>query len=1278
MPNIFSKSVCLPLRSGRTLFLCLLLFVFFLFPFSSLKAQVTTYTTAGNGTYTVPAGVTSIKVEVWGGGGRGGSRTSNGYGGGGGGGAYSQSVITVIPGQIINYNVGAGSSSGSASGGDSWFVTDATIMAKGGGSVADNTTSGASGGQAANGVGTVKYSGGNGANAGTYGGGGGSSAGTAANGNSTTSSAGATAPSGGGNGGGGMTGSQGSGTGGSSPGGGGGGAYRTSGSRAGGAGAPGQIRITVLISSPTNSDFWLKADAGTNTTTQGAGITTWTGQASTTNNGTSPASSGTGYTASTAHPTYNTALWNFNPGVSFSNGYFRINRSNIQGDITLYTIYSSTQNTSNGSWWLLPAIIGGEANGTNNDFALGLNAGKLYFKGINVDTQSAHVTTTSTQNDGAPKIVTATRTKGATANNYIFVNGTQAGTNTSDDNSLTDPIYLGIGRNPTETTSQFVGYISEAIGKDYLSSTTERDITETYLAVKYGVTLAHDYKRAHATDSVIYAISGYGYDVAGLGRMNTFSLHQKVSSSVNVASGSSRIVMATSNNFMLPNQDASRTVLTDEQYLVWGHNNGATSSWSDISGTTYKKITRVWRSHNTGNVGAVYFQIDLSGYPALPSAYRYAVLTASDASFTAGQSYSLLQNSSGTLYTTQLSFPAGSNYFTIAAVPNFWMGAATSTDWNIVSNWTAGVVPTPTEDVVFATAANNNGSPALNDLHVPTGIANAKMINNLTNASARNLIVPADASLTVNGVVSIKDPSSGSNSTDPAKIQIKTGATAPNGTFILNCAAQSASTQPDIYATIDLYARGYKGAFQNWQDNIVGSPTNGQTFSTSYHWQYFGVPVASVKAEPTFNGAALREYFENYNGDNTTYYKKWKDLTNESVLTAFKGYEITQNNPTYYAIAGKLVYCDKNLIMTRQAPQVGTQGAGNDYYGLGQNLFGNSFTAAIKVNEITFPAEAEQVVYLYNTGRFTDWGNANSTNNGSGLTAGQYTAIPKNASPAVYDGQIPSMNGFLVKFLPAYTVPSVDDKTLTVKYNGGGVTPNTKPQTTPPAPLSYLQIGLQSQSTMDNLWLLSQAGTTASFDNGWDGRKYFGTPSAFIFAETTAGPMQVAANETIDGTVINFYANQDKDYQLRLVKHKLQQYEQLHLIDLQSRVAVPLASDTTLYHFTANIAEQSTSRFLLVNSSNFEQGNNDVKQLAAQLTNDGKLLLTNYTGKKGEMALYDTTGRELLRGELPISMSAREVQLLPGVYLLRLRAGSEQLTVKLLSRNSDITSFNSK
>ena len=51
-----------------------------------------------SGTFTVPAGVTSITVEAWGGGGRGGTRTSghNVALAGGGGGAYSRSTLTVI------------------------------------------------------------------------------------------------------------------------------------------------------------------------------------------------------------------------------------------------------------------------------------------------------------------------------------------------------------------------------------------------------------------------------------------------------------------------------------------------------------------------------------------------------------------------------------------------------------------------------------------------------------------------------------------------------------------------------------------------------------------------------------------------------------------------------------------------------------------------------------------------------------------------------------------------------------------------------------------------------------------------------------------------------------------------------------------------------------------------------------------------------------------------------------------------------------------------------
>jgi len=63
-------------------------------------------------TWTIPDGITKIRVQVIGGGGSGGNNRLvaqvNYNGSGGGAGAYVHSVITVVPGSILNINVGSG------------------------------------------------------------------------------------------------------------------------------------------------------------------------------------------------------------------------------------------------------------------------------------------------------------------------------------------------------------------------------------------------------------------------------------------------------------------------------------------------------------------------------------------------------------------------------------------------------------------------------------------------------------------------------------------------------------------------------------------------------------------------------------------------------------------------------------------------------------------------------------------------------------------------------------------------------------------------------------------------------------------------------------------------------------------------------------------------------------------------------------------------------------------------------------------------------------------
>lgn len=65
--------------------------------------------------------------------------------------------------------------------------------------------------------------------------------------------------------------------------------------------------------------------------------------------------------------------------------------------------------------------------------------------------------------------------------------------------------------------------------------------------------------------------------------------------------------------------------------------------------------------------------------------------------------------------------------------------------------------------------------------------------------------------------------------------------------------------------------------------------------------------------------------------------------------------------------------------------------------------------------------------------------------------------------------------------------------------------------------------------------------------------------------------MQVSTDKTIDGTVLSFYANEDTEYTLTLTKSNLDDYRNLHLIDLAfTRTSTPLTEDITTYHFTAD------------------------------------------------------------------------------------------------------------
>jgi hypothetical protein len=222
----------------------------------------TTDTFTSSSTWTCPAFVTAVRARCWGGGGSGGGITvlpspTSLSGGGGAGGAFAETLaIPVVPGNTYTVTVGAvrtGSTGSGAAGNDTWFLSNTTVLAKGG---PGGTSPVAAGGSGLGGAGTTTGSIGDNVFAGGSGGtglanstsltgpgGGGAGSGAAGSAGSGTAGGGGGSASGGSGGNGGTT--AGAGAAGSVDGGGGAGAFGTvaSHSFAGGNGAPGRIEL---------------------------------------------------------------------------------------------------------------------------------------------------------------------------------------------------------------------------------------------------------------------------------------------------------------------------------------------------------------------------------------------------------------------------------------------------------------------------------------------------------------------------------------------------------------------------------------------------------------------------------------------------------------------------------------------------------------------------------------------------------------------------------------------------------------------------------------------------------------------------------------------------------------------------------------------------------------------------------------------------------------------------------------------------------------------------
>ncbi|PUA37873.1 hypothetical protein C8Z91_18095 [Paenibacillus elgii] len=214
----------------------------------------------------------------------------------------------------------------------------------------------------------------------------------------------------------------------------------------------------------------------------------------------------------------------------------------------------------------------------------------------------------------------------------------------------------------TQTNSFYQGQVGEVIFYSAPLTAIDRQKINSYLAVKYGISLNNVNYLDSKANVIWQADAKYNGNIAGIARDDAQALYQKQSRSTN---DDSKLTIGLG-SFAEKNEEVVGT-LNDKQSLIWG-DNGQSLAFKTPIGTTKKNYTdRIWKVQNTNNVDAVQLTIAKS---ALISSDATLLVSNSETDFTGAAEYALTEISSNgvSYYTTATKVPlADGQYFTFAA-----------------------------------------------------------------------------------------------------------------------------------------------------------------------------------------------------------------------------------------------------------------------------------------------------------------------------------------------------------------------------------------------------------------------------------------------------------------------------------------------------------------------------------------------------------------------------------------------------------------------------------
>ncbi|MEQ8878378.1 MAG: T9SS type A sorting domain-containing protein, partial [Cyclobacteriaceae bacterium] len=346
------------------------------------------------------------------------------------------------------------------------------------------------------------------------------------------------------------------------------------------------------VGNSNDNSLWLRADAGTSTTTNGNPVSGWNDQSGNSND----ASQAT----SAKQPLYQASVINGLPAIQFDDAsgatvadeMLVIDNDNLDNTdgLTIFTVIRPTNLDGDERTMISKRV----AVGSNQSYSMFFYTGNRLY--IDVVSNNDRFSSSSSFSNSTNYISTLLYdgTLAAAQKSKIYIEESLDQTSTESSSSI--PNYasdLTIGSINANDGRPFGGYIAELTIYRRALTTVERIIVNNYLSAKYNISLtAND---VYTMDNTVNG--DYDFEVAGIGQASDGSNH-------NDALGSGVLRMWDPND------------LDNGEFLMWGHDNTAFNSTTtgDVDGSIIQeRLSRVWGvSENSGDVGTVSISFDFS------------------------------------------------------------------------------------------------------------------------------------------------------------------------------------------------------------------------------------------------------------------------------------------------------------------------------------------------------------------------------------------------------------------------------------------------------------------------------------------------------------------------------------------------------------------------------------------------------------------------------------------------------------------------------------------